>query len=453
MKTFVLKSAILLAIIVALAIALSAVSDIVKDRIQYRNEAIASISQSHAAAQMIAGPTLIVPYEEHYVEVETKEENGKSRVVRTKRSKAGKLLLLPEKLKFDGTLEVAPRYRGLFKVNTYTADLNISGEWLVPREAEVQGSHADSQILFQSLASAAMHIADARGIQFAQVTIDGAQIEPQPGTTLPTYATGLHVQAAAKPLAGRTVAFAMRLKIVGTDGITMLPLGRHNIAALNSPWPHPSFGGGTLPNQREVTPAGFSATWEVTSLASQARQVWLDALSGPQKPDLATHEGFGVRLIDPVDVYTLTDRATKYGVLFIVFVLGAYSAYELLKRLQLHPVQYTLCGLALVVFFLLLLGLAEQIGFAAAYAAASTACVALLGFYGAYMFGHWKRSIPLTGGLSTMFGALYLLLHSEQNAVLIGSLVLFTVIAAIMIGTRNVDWFAVFEASAPTSKA
>ena len=152
-------------------------------------------------------------------------------------------------------------------------------------------------------------------------------------------------------------------------------------------------------------------------------------------------EAFGVSFIDPVNPYVLGDRATKYGVLFIALTFVTVAMVELLKKRRVHPVQYLLVGCALVLFFLLLLSLSEHLAFGLAYAGASTACATLLAYYASHMLGGWRAGLGFGAGVGTLYGALYLLLQMEQTALVMGSLLLFAVLALIMVLTRRLDWY------------
>ena len=158
-------------------------------------------------------------------------------------------------------------------------------------------------------------------------------------------------------------------------------------------------------------------------------------------------ESVAVSLVDPVNPYTLADRATKYGILFVLLTFGGFFLFETVKRLPIHPIQYLLVGLALSIFFLLLLALSERIAFGWAYIAASVACVGLLGFYLAHVLRSRARGLAAGGAFALLYAALYGLLVSEDNALVLGAGLLFVVLAGAMVATRKVDWYAVGQAS------
>jgi inner membrane protein len=229
---------------------------------------------------------------------------------------------------------------------------------------------------------------------------------------------------------------------------------------MRSDWPHPSFGGRFLPASREVAADGFSARWSVSSLASPAAaevergesvcgvsETIGDGVAYPaslpaRPPGSSCLDTIDVSFIDPVNPYSLTDRATKYALLFIVLTFAAVALTEVLARRRVHPVQYGLVGLALALFFLLLLSLSEHIAFGQAYVAASAACVALLAYYARHMLGHWRAGLAFGAGVALLYALLWALLRMEQWSLAIGSTLLFAVLAAVMVLTRRIDWYA-----------
>jgi inner membrane protein len=252
--------------------------------------------------------------------------------------------------------------------------------------------------------------------------------------------TGLHALLPT-PTQGQTLAFEVEFSaaLQGTETLSVVPLAERNAISLGSPWPHPKFHGAFLPRAREIGPTGFRARWEVSSLASNAQSQYCEVL---RTSDAARAlDAISVSLVDPVDTYTQVDRATKYGVLFVLLTFVAFFMFELLKRLRIHPIQYGLVGLALSIFFLLLLALSERIPFAIAYLVAALACVGLIGHYLAHVLGGWLRGAGLAAMLGTLYGALYGLLISEDNALVLGAGLLFSVLASIMVLTRRIDWY------------
>jgi inner membrane protein involved in colicin E2 resistance len=211
-----------------------------------------------------------------------------------------------------------------------------------------------------------------------------------------------------------------------------------------STWPHPSFGGDFLPRTRTVSAQGFEAAWSVPSMSTQAQQQFVQQ-QGEQR---RAPESFSVSLDDPVDVYRMTERATKYAMMFIVLTFAAFFVLEMVRRWRIHPMQYLMIGAALVLFFLLLLSISEHLDFVWAYLVASVACIGLLAHYLRHVLGGWTPGLLMSGLLVALYGVLYGILVSEDNALMMGSLLLFGVLAAIMVATRKVDWYSVMGAPA-----
>ncbi|MDQ2734883.1 MAG: cell envelope integrity protein CreD, partial [Pseudomonadota bacterium] len=439
------------AVLVALMLALGAVSGVVDERAGRLREAEASVAASLASSQTVLGPILQRDCVESWEET---QGEGKDRKTVTLHSD-NKLAEAPASLDIGAKVAIEPRYRGIFKVNGYVLKATLAAQWkngaaLVPR-AEHLGSRmqCDAPTIFVALG-------DSRGVRSATVKIDGTPTPVLPGTEHAAHPRGFHVDV-ADAYAGSTkpLAVQMAIEVVGTGDLAFAAVGDATHVALASDWPHPSFVGRFLPAPRSVSDSGFTAEWSLTSLATTAPQ---EAATGapacvfgdtpPESPAGRVHtrcvETFGVAFIDPVSPYTLSDRATKYGLLFIALTFVGVAAVEVMKRVRVHPIQYLLVGCAIAVFFLLLASLSEHVAFAIAYLAASTACTVLLAFYGRFVLGGARAGLAFGAAVAVLYGVLYALLQLEQNALVLGSMLLFAVIAAMMVATRHIDWYALF---------
>src|SRR5690606_7276579 len=197
-----------------------------------------------------------------------------------------------------------------------------------------------------------------------------------------------------------------------------------------------------LPSDREIGASGFRANWQTSFFATNMQEVLAACDSGQECYGLA-NSGFGVSLVDPVDQYLMTDRAIKYALLFIGLTFAAFFLFEVLKRLAVHPVQYGLVGLSLALFYLLLVSLSEHVAFALAYGISASACVLLIGFYVSYVLHSWLRGLGFSLGLAMLYGMLYGLLSAEDYALLMGSVLVFALLACVMVLTRKLDWYGV----------
>ncbi|KVL11661.1 cell envelope integrity protein CreD [Burkholderia cepacia] len=435
-------------------IPLQMVQSIVHERSAYRMDALQSIWSSYAGPQTVSGPVLVVPYTEV---TRVRDETPAGGATKTSlRSETKRLLVFPKTLNVDGTLTTSVRYRGIHKALVYELTSRLTGTLALPDLKKLP--QADGHVSFKvDNAYVAIGIGDIRGLTAQpDVRIGGARFDVEQGTRLDSLRQGVHAnvdlaalaEAGAGAGAGAVVPFSIDLPLRGAESVAFAPVGDQNDFSLKSTWPHPSFDGAFLPNNRTVDARGFTGNWRVTSFNTKARE------------QIATGNGEGaietasVSMIEPVNVYLQAERATKYGALFVMLTFASFFMYELVKRLRIHPIQYALVGLSLALFFLLLLSLSEHIAFAYAYLAASGACIGLLGFYLSFVLHSVKRGAVFSALLAVLYAALYGLLLSEDNALMLGSLLLFAILAGIMTLTRRVDWYSLGAAWQPlTDKA
>jgi inner membrane protein len=455
------KLAALAAIVLVLVIGLGMIEAVVRDRQQYRHLTEQSVADSLAGAQTLIGPVIHSACVESW-DVET-GKGDERRMVEQRRE--FRLTAMPETLRLNTDAAMQERARGVHKVNAFSLQTRIQAQWgpltALQPQATIQGSRMQCGAPILMLA-----VADARGIRTAQLELNGQELHLKPGTFHPTYARGLH---ASLPESVRGMAEGLQatlnLELVGTQQVSIVPLGGRTEVQMQSPWPHPSFSGRFLPTERSVRANGFEAQWRLSSLATTAAQdiaeskpvctgpVGEDALryASAAPRDAGCVDSFSVAFIDPVNPYSLSDRATKYGVLFIALTFVAVGLFELMQRLRVHPVQYLLVGSALCSFFLLLVSLSEHLPFGAAYGIAAMACVLLLGYYATHMLGSVRRGLPFGAGIGVLYGMLYVLLQLEQTALAVGSVALFAVLATVMVLTRRVNWYGL-TATRPTAR-
>jgi inner membrane protein len=228
--------------------------------------------------------------------------------------------------------------------------------------------------------------------------------------------------------------FALR----GSRELSVVPLGQRTTVQIDSPWTSPSFFGTFLPNGHVINERGFTADWTVPYLARGFGQSFASVDEAMQA---IPGSGFGVRFYQPVDHYQLVQRSLKYAILFVALSFLIFFVIEIVSQRRLHAIQYALVGAAQVLFYLVLLSLAEHIGFPMAYLIGACATVALTGLYSLSVLASVVRSSVLTTVLAALYGLLYVILNAEDYALLIGSAVLFAALATTMYLTRNIDWY------------
>lgn len=425
-----------------LMLVLARIGWLVDERAQRQQEAQQEVAAATAGAQLLGAPHLRRVCTESWPVVEQLDDAAGRRELRRREHQEHSLRSPPARLAVSGELRPQTLERGLFKVNGYLAALQIKADWDDLSALQPQSRRPDGQIVCEP-PQLVLEISDARGLRQLALSLNGALLRAAPGAG--GGRPGLHVPLDPALLA-QPLALQAQLELLGTESLQLLPAAAQVQASLRSSWPHPSFQGRFLPTEREVHADGFSASWRLTELASDA--------SAALREGKASQDQFGVALIDPVNPYSLSDRALKYGFLFIALTLAAVMLAELLGRRRLHPVQYGFVGLAMALFFLLLLALSEHLTFGLSYAIAAGAATALLAHYASGLFGHWRGGAAFGGGVGLLYGALYVVLNLERAALLLGSLLLFALLAAAMRATREIDWYGPrSEAVAPSAQA
>jgi inner membrane protein len=335
----------------------------------------------------------------------------------------------PHLLDVRGALTPAQRRHGLYTVNVYEFAGHLTGSMDIA-QPQTTGKVEWGEPYLE------MSVQDVRGIVGTpKVSVNGTpETMFQGADSSMGWQPTLRVpMRGVKELSGH-LEFAIDMDLAGTEQLSIAPVGDSNHVQLTSTWPSPLFAGQFLPRTRNVSGEGFSAAWDVSSLAAGTQ---VQMLSNPAKPiDL-----MNVSLLTPIDPYKLSDRATKYGILFIVLTFGGFFLFEMMKELPIHPVQYLLVGFGLAIFFLLLISFSEHTAFTVAYFLSSAACIGLLTFYLSYVLRSITRGLVFGTMLASLYAAMYGLLISEDNALILGSLLLFAVLAAVMIVTRKVDWY------------
>ncbi|MBB3120159.1 cell envelope integrity protein CreD [Pseudoduganella violacea] len=448
-KKLLFKILIIIGLMLMIGLPLMMIQATINERSAYREQAVRSIAADSVGEQTVYGPVLVLPYTDEY---EQMEEGGEDKPRQLKKYRVQRRhLVFPNQLNVAGVIGTERRYRGIHQVLVYNGEHKFSGDFVLPSLSELPRAQAQSH-LTPGQPFLALGVSDVRGVRDIPKILWGQRLlEFEQGSGLTGQRQGLHVPLEMSDVAAGSVKFSFNLGLAGIESQQFVPLAKNNRFTLTSPWPHPQFGGRFLPAQRSISERGFEATWRISALSSDAQQQLRQAELRAQEANSNTPAGalvaagaldaFSVDFIEPVNIYSMAERATKYGLLFVVLTFAAFFLFEVLKRLPIHPVQYGLVGLALAMFFLLLVSLSEHMPFLVAYLLASVACIVLIGFYLGHALGDRRRGWGFGVALSLLYGILYGLLNSENNALLMGAILLFAVLAAVMVATRKVDWY------------
>ncbi len=422
-----LKRSILLRMILVGALSLALlvpsiiIMNLIGERESRRSAVISEVSDKWGTAQTISGPALTIPY---YSD--------------SKSATREYYHVLPESLSITATAVPEVRYRGIHRVVLYTTKIHMSGTFMLSDLASLQ-MKTDSRIW--SEAALALGIGDTRGIKNISLMWGDKAYPVEPGVLSNDFLkTGVAIHPEISPQQSVHL-FSADIVLQGAEDLQFIPAGKNTIATVSSSWNNPSFVGRFLPETRTVDENGFTAHWKILHLNRNFPQHWV---GGTVKPDFNIHDfSFGVRLILPVDEYQKTMRSAKYAIMFISLTFLSFFLTEVLTRKTIHPIQYSLIGIGLLLFYCLLLSLSEQIQFNYAYVISSACIIALTAGYTRSVLRSNVFALIISAVLTLLYGFLFVILQLEDYALLFGSLGLLAILATVMYMTRNVDWFAI----------
>ncbi|QNO29656.1 cell envelope integrity protein CreD [Sphingopyxis sp. OPL5] len=438
------------------------------DRQEQAQTAQASIGQGWGGQQTIAGPVIVIPY--RATETQTVTENGRdvTRSVTVLRN----LYLSPQANKADVVIKPETRKKAIYETVVYESQISGSADFVLPADIARYGVAREALLLDR--AELRLGVSDARGlVDGNSLAVNGTAVPLQPGKgLLSTGNSGTF--AFVDWTGGAPMKVDYKIGVRGLGDFRLVPRGVDTRWTVKSSWPNPSFGGDFLPATRSVTGNGFTATYAIPNLALGQAQVLTGDLSAPEvsygggrdqyvetaaveavaaaadgasEASGGTAKAIAISLIEPVDLYSQVDRSIKYGFLFIGFTFVAFLMFDVIAGARVAAAEYLLTGVALVLFFVLLLAFAEVIGFLFAYLLAAGAIIGLLAAYSAAVLKSWKRARFLAAMLLGLYALLYVLLNLEAYSLLIGSVLMFFALAGVMYMTRNIDWGGVGKKS------
>ncbi|MGH4500007.1 cell envelope integrity protein CreD [Klebsiella pneumoniae] len=420
------KITTLIGCIVLLSLPLMMVRELINERADYRSEVVDAIEQSTSGSQKLAGPLIAIPITETLTRMENQKEVNYQR--------SWVYYWLPESLAVTGKQTVESRRVGIYSGQVWHNALQIKASFDPLRLAALRKTNI---VLGQP--RLVVSVGDARGIGAIHAPeVNGNVLSVEPGLGISGDGAGIHMPMPALAEDNKPLEIAFSLDLNGTGEFSLVPLGRNSELQLTSNWPHPGFLGSFLPTQREVSAAGYRAHWQSSWFANDMGIYFKDDMEIPW----SRLPAFSADVMSLADQYQLTDRATKYAILLIGLTFMAFFVFESLTRRPLHPMQYLLVGLSLVLFYLVLLALSEHIGFTAAWLAASLSGAVMNGIYLQAVLRGWRNSLLFVAALLLLDGVMWFLLHSEDSALLLGTGVLALALSVLMFLTRRVDWYA-----------
>lgn len=413
-------------LVLILLIPVNMVESLIRERQNYREQVLNEISGTWGREQTVSGLVMTIPFYRYTI---TKDEDGNEKTVRS----TYHAHFLPNDLSINGEVFPEKRHRGIYEVVVYSAEMSINGAFERPDFSKL--GIDESHVLWHR-AKVTLGLSDLRSIQNAvMVDWSGSNFQFEPGTPdNDVVASGI---SAAVPIDASTLnyTFALDLTFNGSNGLRFTPLGKITSVALKSSWPDPKFGGAFISDENHVDENGFSVNWEVLHLNRNYPQEFEGAMNQ------ISSSSFGVELLMPVDHYQKSTRSVKYAVLFISLTFLVYFFTQLQNKVRIHPIQYLIVGLAICLFFTILIALSEHIGFGWAYLVGSAAIIGMITAYSQSIFKNARLTMILAGIMIVIYGFIYIIIQLQDYSLLIGSVGLFVILGLVMYISRNIDWY------------
>ncbi len=445
------------------------ISSLVDERQAYHDEVINDIKSSHVSSQLMATPFLLAQYgDDKYYIFPTKSDIKAQAAVHDDEYKRG----IYRAISYDSKVSVQQSFEPT-KTISHAVETPLSDETAPSNANHVAAAaspdttqsppsvsantptettkQSEQTSVIASPLKLIIAVSDLRGVVPTHVVVNGTSY---PATFNSDNTLSMPYLEAQLPLTqedffnGKTLDVRFELDVAGIGSFGVIPLGEIASLSLNSNWQNPKFSGQALPTHKSLTDNGFGATWQTHVLGVQNQRLIMQLAHGMGSFDDYAHSALMTDFIHTNDTYTQTDRSIKYALLLIMISFGTFFLFEVIKARAIHPVQYLLVASALLVFYLLLLSLAEQIAFLYAYAIASIACVGLIGWYACHMLGSALRGMGFGAVLGSLYAAFYVILSASEQNLLMGSVFSFICIAIAMIATRHVDWYSIKEQDA-----
>ncbi len=424
MNSYSVKMIIVSGLAILLLIPSFLIMEIISERIALSQKVKKELYTQWGGKQVVAGPVLNIPY--------TVKETGEKNQVTIERH--GVVHFLPETLKTAGTLYPETRKRGIYEVVVYEGKLQLKGSFSQPDVSQLDLQNAEFN---WGAAYFTIGISDMRGIKnLPELVINGQRCKVEPGVAdNDLFQSGITVKAGSLDLK-QLMNFELDLVLNGSEDLSVEALGKTSEVALKSDWATPSFTGGFLPENRQVTEKGFTANWLVTHLNRNFPQQWVDRKYNIHEAKL------GVELLSPIDHYQKSMRSVKYAILFIALNFIIFLFVEIKSKVRIHPFQYSLVAFALLIFYALLTSIGEQIGFNWAYLISAMAVTLLISWY-TFTFLRDVRMLTWVTLLQTgLYLFLFTILQMEDYALLAGSIGLFVILAMVMRASQQIKWYS-----------
>lgn len=403
------------------------VEDLIHERENVQERAINEVSSKWGNGQTITGPYIAIPYDKYVKRYSPKDSTNK--IVKLKEY----LYFLPNELTIDGTIQPEKRYRGIYEVVVYESNFKLKGNF---NAIDWQKFEIEQENIRFEKATLNLGISDLKGIE-KQIALKWNEniIQFNSGTSSKDI-VGSGINASI-PVQGDSTqyGFSLDVDLKGSQHLYFIPVGKTTDVTFTSDWTTPSFTGTYLPDNREVTAEGFTANWNILHLNRNYPQSWTNSDYS------VNYSSFGTNLLLPVDNYKKSYRVARYAVLFLVLTFMVFFFVEVLQKVFIHPIQYLLVGLALIIFYALLLSFSEHISFNISYGLAAVLTLTLITSYVAAILKSKKIGMLIFGILFILYAFIFTIIQLEDYALLIGSIGIFIILGLVMYFSRQIDWY------------
>lgn len=431
-----LKLGIITFLVLLLLIPTGMIKSIIFERQSLNELTTEEVSAKWANSQLISGPIITIPVVYQYWKEKTEKEDGSIITVNDY------YYLLPSNLKVTGKVAPKKLKRGIYEVVVYNSKMAISGNF----DIRVNPTQSGLKEIKWDEAFITIGISDLRGVKKNVIfNWNDEALDVQSGSNIPTLIpSGITLAVSdLETQKDTSVNFNFDLDLQGSYNLSFMPAGSNTNISLESSWASPSFNGNFIPDTRDVTDQGFTASWEVLQLNRNYPEYW----TGEGQEYNLSESVFGVDFMLPMDDYQKSMRSAKYAVMTIVLTFVIFFLVEILTKKRIHPFQYTLVGLSLSLFYVLLISLSEHSNFNTAYLISALAVIAMISLYSISVFKSAKHSLLLVVVLSGIYGFLFVILQLTDYALLMGSVGLTIILSVTMYFTRNINWYKINEDS------
>ncbi len=420
-------------LLLVLLVPLEFVKTLINERSYRQAEVVREINSKWGNEVVLMGPILKVPYKT-FKEQRVFDEKSKTYLSSTE-TIIRTAYFFPDSLKINAEANYLKRNRTIYESVVFTADHSITGNF---PKVDFSSEGLDASVILWDKITVEIRTSNLQGIRNSVAV----QLGDETLSMTPKYDQNYlniiesEIVSGISEANNQPLPFSFTLKINGSESLKYIPIGKETSVSMDSNWHSPSFDGSPLPNEetKRIEADGFHADWQAFQINRQFQQQFFGSL-----PDLSQF-AFGTNFIIPVDEYQKSERTAKYGFMVIGLTLLVFLMIQIVSKIYIHPFQYVMIGLALVMFYTLLISISEHSNFFKAYGIAALAVLGLITIYSRAILKGFKFPLLVCTSLASLYGFIYVIIQLETYALLVGSIGLFVILAIIMFASRKIDW-------------